>query len=348
MSSREVDGPPSDQGDGDVGPIAPEDGDIVLDTAEITLGTDRSIHGALQRSARAIAAGAPPLRRLARRGVIMPAAVVGLALPTAVLMALVRPGLTGAAIAVAVGASGLAVAAARSARYRAAMVVAADAAFDDRPIAARRALAAADRHWAVLAVWALVDPVVRWSVPLLEHGGIAREPQVTRLVLSCHVDGRWPLLSVLVVPVIVSEDVGVAADAAQRAGRLCAQRWGEGARRRFRLRICTSIGGCLAVALLAGGVTAVATGDTLARLVGLLAAGIVVALSATCPGRQLAARTELAAVLYRYARDGRADAPLDPPILERSVIPVPILTHVLTASGALRPSTQPPGSDPRR
>jgi hypothetical protein len=47
------------EGDGDVGPIAPEDGDIVLDTAEITLGpTARS---AMRSSAR------PALSRLARR-----------------------------------------------------------------------------------------------------------------------------------------------------------------------------------------------------------------------------------------------------------------------------------------
>jgi hypothetical protein len=278
----------------------------------------------------------------------MPAAVVGLVLPTAVLMALVRPGLTGAAIAVAIGASGPAVAAATSARYRAAMVVAADAAFDGRPIAARRALAAADRHWAVLAVWALVDPVVRWSGPLLEHGGIARQPQVARLVLSRHVDARWPLLFVLVVPVIVLEGVGAAADAAQRAGRLCAQRWGEGARRRFRFRICTSIGGWLAVALLAGGVTAVATGDTLARLVGLLAAGIVVALSADVPRASArgAGGPRGSSQPLRTLRPGRRPArPADP---ERAVTPVPILTQLLTASGGLRPSTQPPGSDPCR
>jgi hypothetical protein len=122
------------EGDGDVGPIAPVD-DIVLDTAEITLGADRSITDALQRSARAVAAG--DRRRNRRVGPRCGRSDVG-SLPGA-----------------------------------------ADPAFDGRPIAARRALAAADRHWAMLAVWALVDPVVRWSVPLLEHGGIDREPPAT-------------------------------------------------------------------------------------------------------------------------------------------------------------------------
>ena len=63
----------------------------------------------------------------------------------------------------------------------------------------------------------------------------------------------------------------------------------------------------------------------------------------SCAGRSRCWSTAVSPA-SRTLRPGRRPArPADP---ERAVTPVPILTHVLTASGGLRPSTQPPGLRP--
>src|ERR671919_155521 len=176
------------------------------------------------------------------------------------------------------------------------------------------------------------------TVPLLQRLA-ARGLMVTLLAGGAAILPGIGML--LVLPVLMLERAD-ALGAMHRARLLTSKCWGPAVHcpfRHDRTGITTLLVSGVALAL--AGILVMLWGDHSATITGgLLAAGFLLATVGLAAHN--ASRTVLAVVLFRYARDGRANDPFDATTLTRAGARAPKLIHLLAASGALVPSTSPP------
>jgi hypothetical protein len=306
--------------------------------ADVRRREDPAVSRSLHRATMRLVREAPVLSRLALRGALV-ALVIGGATALAGIALIAGTGVSGAAGlgAVLVAAAGYVVVF-TTARYQAALAVAADAVLDHRAITRRRALAMAGGRWKDLMIWSVIT-VAPDRFRHIVSPDDTRSPHLTSPAVAGPVPhAPAPLISLLALPVIALETAGVPV-ALRRSTRLAASRWGDEAVCRFR-RCPRAVTALLPLGLalaLGGTAVALAADGAVLRGRGLIAACVGVVLAASGLAIHNASRSVLAVALFRYARDGRTHGPFDDAAMTRAAAPASNLIPLLTASGVLTP-----------
>lgn len=181
-----------------------------------------------------------------------------------------------------------------------------DARLHGRPASVRDGLRVAWRRRRAIAGWALLSAGVGALLQALQQ---LRSDWVIGPVVSWAIGAAWALVSMLAVPVLALEDVGVA-DAVRRGARLARDRWGEGVAGAGNLSLVWVVA-FTALGLLAA--PAVEAGTA-----GIVALALVFAAAIAVMGVQIQL---LGLSLYRFAVDGETLGRFEPGDLERAVQP---------------------------
>ncbi len=192
--------------------------------------------------------------------------------------------------------------------FNAALVLAADERMRGGDPTVDSALRAASRHAGRMLPWAVVSATVSVILQALEEQGWIGS------IVSSLLGLAWSLITFLVIPVLVIEEVGVGT-AIRRSTELFKRTWGENVAARIGFGLLGFVAALPAVALVVLGVLAgSAAGILLIALAVLWVAGTAVVLAALNSIFQVA--------LYHYAVDGHAPSGyFDDRLLERSFMP---------------------------
>ncbi|MGA9275318.1 DUF6159 family protein [Ilumatobacter sp.] len=197
--------------------------------------------------------------------------------------------------------------------YNVALAAAADVALGGgKPdLAAARAVARSKSG--IIAKWALVSAIVSVVLSIIrDKGGFAGE-------LVAGIGGAiWSLVTFMVVPVLVFEDVGPI-DAMKRSASLFRARWGQQVTGNVAIGGVAGLITFVGILIGVGGVLLLLVGSAAAEITGglLVLVGMLVAIGAAVFAG--ATRGVFGVALYRYIADDHALGPFTPGDLESAV-----------------------------
>lgn len=203
------------------------------------------------------------------------------------------------------------------------LVAAADAILHGGTSSYAEGMARARQVRRAVAGWALITAAVGWLLSALRgDGDSGLAMTIIRVIAAGIAAAAWALISMLVMPILVLEELGAVA-ALKRSASLIKSRWGTAAIGDLRVVVRAALWWTLpGVALLVAGAVLVVAVDASAAIAGgvvLCVAGVVLIIIGGVMSS--AARAVFSVALYRHATDSGGIGPFSAEELESAIPP---------------------------